>query len=479
MPHKSSTPNFIIFDKKEMYHAIFSDFTNSFSKDKNCCNMSFPTSGIVGVKRKSSPTSFSTPSKKRCSFDISKPPQQNPIEIDEIITSSDSEDDNNTWCPSPPSTASILMISDDEDDPISVVQLPKPPLDDIESSDEEDPNLFANVSIPKTPIVDTSPSKKRWLDSVTTPEKETQASASSHPRRRYVRYLFFFLMYFIYSFFFYVFRRGFEVTRLYKLMERKKAEELAAKHIIASRQLNQIPKSNSNIVIKAGRVIGTLYKTFCISVDIHGNTREIRVIFPMEKKMAYSLEPGVTVNLIPPWQEFSFAEMPLILCSTFEVISKQSAVELKPELCKITNSKIPSKPIFCTNTKNICVSPVIDELMEEENEIRDSNNLDENYFSGEGLLWQVCRGNDNETEDNGTSLVEWFEGISISSEEATSRIVRTKASSLIIQQEEDLFIAIEFPPSMEHQIKEFETLEEKFISFSKVIPIYSTFLLPL
>mgnify|MGYP005998517255 CR=1 FL=1 len=166
--------------------------------------------------------------------------------------------------------------------------------DIIESSDEEDSSLFAPSvmgemedigdfsprSSPVTPkqLLPDSP-KKRWLDSVRTPNKDTQGGAGTPMRKR----------------------RGVEVSRLHKLIEAKKTEEMAAKHIIATRQVNNIPDSNSRVVIKAGRVIGTLYKTFCVSVDPHCQIREVRAIFSTEKKMEHGLAPGVTLNLIPPW----------------------------------------------------------------------------------------------------------------------------------------------------------------------------------
>ena len=52
-------------------------------------------------------------------------------------------------------------------------------IDDIEDVEEEKKPII--VKVPET-----SPSKKRWLDSISTPEKDTQASATSpHYRRRY------------------------------------------------------------------------------------------------------------------------------------------------------------------------------------------------------------------------------------------------------------------------------------------------------
>lgn len=359
-------------------------------------------------------------------------------------------------------------IQDEDDNNVPLPQTNSNPNNHIQNNIIKSPQSNQIIKSPTnhkqqeqntTPVRPSSKSpKRRWLDSVTTPEKDTQGSSTTFRKKR----------------------KGVEVSRLYKLIEQKKTEEMAARHIIASRQNTNIPDSNARVVIKAGRVIGNLFKTFCVAVDPSCSIREVHVIFPLERKMEFSLAPGVTLNLIPPWQEFS-ENSNLILCSTFEVISRESTVTLDQSLIKRVNSpSISKQSIFCPPTME--ESQTLDNILSHLFRSKDNqeNNDEENEEDGDikmdnsqENISQISNTNIENVTDVDfcktiqgiivkfishisldelsqlnpptRSLLEWFEGFNISKEENFTRTKRQNLPHLLVQNSSDSFILIEIP----------------------------------
>ena len=312
----------------------------------------------------------------------------------------------------------------------------------VESSDEEDSSLFLSTDLPTrrqterapSPVVPedlpTTPNLRKWLSTIATPEGGTQGE-----RPRIWR------------------RKGPQVTRLHDLIQTRKAEETAAKHIIAARYLNEIPVSSNLVVIQSGKIVGNLYKTISLAVDGEGYSRTTHVFFPLEQKIHFGLQPNVQISLIPPWQEFEASEgqQTIILCSTFELLGNQTC-----SVTSLTDSIPLPKPLFCESNCFLKKRPFPQKKTESSilgailTAPEDCGLSKTESLTGEVLLWN-CRYQEEtigQLEALEIDLVSWFEGVSITQEgiKEQNRTSRLFTSTLLLKVAVDNLVLVEISP---------------------------------
>jgi hypothetical protein len=269
------------------------------------------------------------------------------------------------------------------------------------------------------------------------------------------------------TFDFMFFRRGPEVSRLYRVLEHKKTEEMASKHIIANRQMNQA--GNYCVLILEGVLLGMLYKTICRVIESFGSLPNpegiVQVLFQADKKLEFKLEPGLFINLYPPWQEYAHS-IPLILCNAFEIettrapISEPIQIPAKhsiftPKRLALVSEfsrTLPRKIGMNSDPGDIIPMEIEDFKPDLPSRSGDILGLIEPDCSWAGIVQRVfSRIYRLPEESEEATLSAWFNGFRLDDDTTAERIVRQRNPSFLLElihPEQFGWLEVEIPRSL-------------------------------